>query len=136
METKKVNIEVWNDFPIYPKKRRQYPEHDLQVACLKWFKLQYPHLSGLIFHIPNERKQSEWAGVRAKQLGTLAGVADVFLSVPSNGWHGYYFEFKSAKGILTESQKTFMGNVLDAGYNWKIIRNFEDFKNIINNYLK
>ena len=119
-----------------PKKKRQYAEHELQVACLKWFKMQYPHLSGLIFHIPNERKQSPIAGKRAKDLGTLSGVADVFLSVPLNGWHGHYFEFKSVKGRQTDTQVKFANSVLGRVYNYSVIRDFDDFKNKINIYLK
>lgn len=32
-----------------PRKPRTEPEHDLQVACVKWFGLQYPKLRGRLF---------------------------------------------------------------------------------------
>lgn len=118
-----------------PKKRRQYPEHDLQVACLKWFKLQYPEY-WFIHHIPNERKQSPIAGKRAKDLGTLAGVADVFLPVAKKGFHGFYFEFKSKKGAMTEAQVKFKFEVEKQGYEYELVRDFNDFKVLINNYIE
>ena len=118
-----------------PKKRRLYPEHDLQVACLAWFKMQYPKYERVIYHIPNERKQSPMAGKRAKDLGTLAGVADVFLSVAKYDFHGFYIEFKSAKGKQTDEQFYFEEAILKQGYQYKIIRDFETFKTEIVKYL-
>jgi hypothetical protein len=113
-----------------------YLEHKLQAECIKWFKYQYPHFAGLIFHIPNERKQSPQAGARAKAIGTLAGVADVFLSTPNETYHGCYFEFKaSTKNKQTENQKTFEKNVISVGYDYVLISDFDTFRKYVNNYL-
>lgn len=119
-----------------PKKKRLNPEYDLQVICLKWFKMQYPEFGGLIFHIPNERKQSYQAGIRAQKLGVLVGVADVFLSVARNDKHGLYLEFKSKKGMQTESQGIFELRVVNQNFKYVLIRDFEDFSEVIINYLK
>jgi hypothetical protein len=114
----------------------KYPEHELQKNCLTWFKMQYPKYSGLIFHIPNERKQSPQAGARAKAIGTLAGVADVFLSVPNEAYHGFYIEFKSIKGKMTDNQEIFRTNVLSNGYFYETVRTFVNFKSLIEWYLQ
>lgn len=113
-----------------------YLEHKLQAECIKWFKYQYPHFAGLIFHIPNERKQSPQAGARAKAIGTLAGVADVFLSKPNKLYHGCYFEFKaSVKNKQTDLQKTFENNVTAYGYVYVVISDFDYFVKYVKNYL-
>ena len=39
-------------------------EAGLQTACVEWFKLQYPKLAPLLFHVPNGGaflvKEIEW----------------------------------------------------------------------------
>jgi hypothetical protein len=105
----------------------KYEEHKIQQACINWFKYIYPKYRGVIFHIANERKQSARAGGRLKSIGQLSGVADVFISVPNEKYHGYYIEFKSSKGKQTENQNIFQDNVCRLNYKYDLVNNFNDF---------
>ena len=50
-------------------------EHRLQVACVRWFRLQHPNV--LIFAIPNGGQRNVVTAKRLKDEGVVAGVADL-----------------------------------------------------------
>jgi len=111
----------------------KYSEHKLQVQCVKWFRYQYPHY--LIFSIPNERKVSPIAGKRFKDAGRVAGIPDLFLAFPSYNYHGLFIEMKSDKGKLNENQKAIQ-KILSINYKVVTCYSFNEFKNVVNDYLK
>lgn len=103
-------------------------EHRTQTACVWWFRCQYPSLAGLLFAIPNGGARDVVTGKRLKDEGVLAGVADLFLSVPGrDGSHGLYIEMKTPKGVQSEAQKTFQTRVEAQGYTYRVCRSFDDF---------
>lgn len=110
-------------------------EHRTQKACVWWFRLQYPHLAGLLFAIPNGGARDAVTGRMLKEEGVLAGVADLFLSVPARGLHGLYIEMKTQKGVVSDKQKAFADNVIGMGYGWEVCRSADDFRRIVEAYL-
>ena len=114
-------------------------EDKLQAACVKWFRLQYPHL--VLFAIPNGGQRNAITGATLKKTGTLAGVADLFLMVDrwsplsEECFMGLFIEMKVGKNQLTESQKWFMTKAILHGYGYEICRSFDEFKATIENYL-
>jgi hypothetical protein len=116
---------------------RQYPEDDLQMACIEWFDLQFPKLSRLLIHVPNQRKQDKIKGARLKKMGVRPGVSDLILLIPkNNSIHGLCIEMKSEKGKLSENQVNWLNEVANNGYMTCVCNSFESFKNWINSYLK
>jgi len=123
---------------------KKQTEHNLQSACIKWFRLQYP--SETLHSIPNGTKMSPVTGKWYNTEGRMAGVADCFLAAPSQEIdlynckqkiiHGAYIEFKSEKGKQTDTQREFEKRVTYKGYKYWVIRDFEDFRNKINKYLE
>jgi len=69
-----------------------------------------------------------------KREGVLAGVADLFLAIPTNTAHGLFIEMKIGKGKQSEAQKIFEGEI-SRNYDYKIIRTFDEFKELIESYL-
>ena len=62
------------------QKRKRKPRHieeSIQVACVKWFRLQYPNL--VIFAVPNGGSRNLYEAKNMKESGTLAGVADLVM---------------------------------------------------------
>lgn len=110
-------------------------EHKLQCACVAWFRLIYPTLSGVFFAVPNGGQRNARTGAMLKKEGVLAGVSDLILMCPSEKYHGLFIEMKTAKGVQLESQKAFQKAVQKYGYCYKLVRSFDDFRGIIKEYL-
>ncbi len=120
----------------------RHEEAKLQASCVRWFRMQYPKYRKLLFSSLNgvvlkgtpEQRARTWN--RLKEEGAVTGVADLFLSVPSGDLAGLYIETKTPRGKQSQAQKEFEAAVLEAGYGYAMPRDFEEFSNIVKNYLK
>lgn len=110
-------------------------EQQHQIAWVLWFSLQYPTLAPLLHHSPNGGKRNAREAARFKAMGTRAGFPDLFLAVPSNVYHGLFVELKTDKGRLTDNQKAYGELLSGQGYRVEVVRSFDEFKTIINEYL-
>jgi len=115
-------------------------ESKLQEAAIKWFDDQYPQYRQLMFAIPNGGARNVITGAMLKRQGVRKGIPDLFFSVPcSNPFigisHGLYIEFKAGKGKLTEEQETFQILAMNNGYRCEVIRDFDSFRKLIEEYL-
>lgn len=108
--------------------KRQNLEQKLQIACVRWFRYQYPKfIKGLHSNNNNaaSRKISGAAiGGIMKAMGTVSGVADLELCY--NG-RVYFIEMKSPKGRQSPDQMEFQKYVQSQGFDYVIIRSFEEF---------
>ena len=111
----------------------EYKESKLQQNCITWFKYQYPN--HVLYAIPNGGKRNLREASRLKAEGVLAGVSDLFLMKPSNGYHGLFIEMKAGKGKQTDNQIEFEKMAKKEGYDYRIARSLPDFQNIIEGYL-
>lgn len=120
-------------------------EDSLQIACVHWFKIQYPKL--ILFHIPNGGSRSvrinpktgkkySPEAQRFKRMGMLNGVPDLFLSEPFGGFHGLYIEMKSKTGKASNDQKEVQDRLRDRGYKVDQCHTFGDFQKTIRGYLE
>lgn len=75
-----------------------------------------PMLSKCAIHIPNEGKRTRFYGNRLKKMGMRPGVADLFIALPRNGYHGAWIELKSEKGVLSEEQRLFLEDMAELHY--------------------
>lgn len=103
-------------------------EHDLQVSILAECALranQNP-LYELIFAIPNGGHRNKATAGRLKAEGVKAGVPDLFLPVPSRGYHGLFIELKVGANKPTVAQKVWLGNLAQLGY---CVAEVHDFAN-------
>lgn len=108
-------------------------EHNLQVACVRWFDMQYPSHKNMLFAVPNGGKRNVVVASKLKAEGVRAGVADLIFMCGLG--QVLFIEMKTKKGTQTESQKAFEMMCLENGYIYKIVRSFEDFKKLIEIYL-
>lgn len=123
----------------------KHEESKLQQACIKWFDLQYRHLKYNLHAIPNEGARTPANGARMKAQGRRAGVADLFFAMPkcfNDKYestviiHGLFIEFKAGKGKQNENQIAFEKAVTATGYKYVVVTSFDQFKNLIEDYLK
>lgn len=109
-----------------------FRESKLQQSCVRWFKYAYPKV--VIFAIPNEGRRNKANASRMKAEGMLAGVADLFIAIPTGNYSGLFIELKTTSGRQMPSQRDFQENVTMVGYQYKICRNFDEFKAVVECY--
>jgi len=108
-------------------------ESKLQIACVKWFRLQYPGF--LLCSFPMGGFRNKITGRILKAEGALAGSPDLFLFLSNGNYYGLAIEMKTAKGVQSETQKAFEKKLKRFGYQYVICRSFQEFKIIIENYI-
>lgn len=112
-------------------------EHRIQVACVQWFRLKYPHLASRLFAVPNGGRRDGITGARLKEEGVLAGVADLILLVPNADYHALLIEMKTPKGRQSESQKAWQWAVAgNDDYLYVVCRSLEEFMKVVEEYLQ
>lgn len=109
-------------------------EHSTQVACVRWFRYAYP--SRLLFAIPNGGARSAVTGARLRDEGVTAGVPDLFICVPRGDFHGLFIEMKTPTGKLSAAQKQVAVQIEREGYKFAVCRSFDEFRQIVTDYMK
>lgn len=122
----------------------RHEEDELQIACVTWFKLQYP--KEIIHHSPNGGKRATKVNkngvkyspeaVRFKKMGTHKGFPDIFIATPNKYYHGLFIEMKSSKGKADENQLATHAHLFSKGYCVLLVNNFEDFNLWVTEYMK
>lgn len=115
--------------------RYRYAESDLQTACVRWFRLQYPSLALCLFAVPNGGSRNLREAARMKGEGVTAGVADLILLVPRGGYASLCIEMKSAAGRQRPEQKAWQQAVEKAGNRYVVCRSFDEFRAVVDDYL-
>ena len=124
-----------------------HEESRLLQQCVAWFRAQYPQYAMLLTHPANEGNGNRVSGAIHKAEGTVAGVPDLILFMPSDykmrlfevdfvkTYTGLGIEMKTKTGKQTQQQKDFQKMFEAAGYKYIIVRSFEEFKSAIDEYI-
>lgn len=107
-----------------PKRKPRHLEEPIQVACVKWFRLQYPKL--IIFAVPNGGSRNLYEAKNMKDAGVLKGVAD--LVIVGNNGRVLFVEMKAGKNRQEDSQVLFQKKVENLGHKYIVCRSLEQFK--------
>lgn len=119
-----------------------HPESQLQQAVIKWWALAHRGLGVTeersLFAIPNGGKRGRFEAAIMKNEGVRAGVADLFLSVPSGGFHGFYLELKAPNVAARPrpDQRSFLEAMSALGYMTACSNDWDEATNLIERYLK
>ncbi len=109
---------------------------ELQRRCLLYFRRAYPKLRTRLISIPNAGNRNALSHDQ-QMIGMSHGTANLFLAVPRNGYSGAWFLMKSKhKHALTQAQTTFRNVMINAGYYFVKVINFEDFRDELRDYLE
>lgn len=111
----------------------RHREADLQCACVRWLRLR--HKGVVHFTVPNEGRMHPRTGRIYNEMGRMAGVPDLFIASPRHGYGGLFVEFKAPQGRLTPQQQAAQAALVEAGYRVAVVRDFDNFVTIINDYL-
>ncbi len=131
-----------------PKKQRNQPESDMQIALFDMIYLhesKYPLLRRC-FHVPNEGYsgvKGQAKGQKRHREGVRAGIFDIFVDVTMlvNGYGhsvdcpGLRIELKAKGGKMSDAQTDWLNYYRNAGYRAEICFSWEEAWNIICDYL-
>lgn len=127
----------------------KHKESTLQQRCISYFRRLWPEYATLYFGVMNGVQLTKKQAAIAKAEGLTAGVSDTLLLIPAQGYHGLAIEFKkedldydidgnvtvSKKTYQKKGQKEWQAAVESRGYLYKVIRNREEFDELIDWYL-
>lgn len=139
MAVKKIKA-IPQDFELVIRKKPEVipTESKEQIDFIQWCKrneAEHPEL-WLIFAVPNGGKRNIRTAAVLKLEGVKAGVPDLFLACPRNGYHGLFIEMKRIKGGKTsQEQKTWLKALSGQGYKTGVAKGFEQAKTMIKLYL-
>ncbi|MHC4748268.1 MAG: VRR-NUC domain-containing protein [Planctomycetota bacterium] len=133
--------------PYTDKVHGETTEHKEQVEIFRWardMESYVPELA-LLHAVPNGAKlpwRRNRAGKRyspeAMRLikeGLKAGVPDICLPVPRDGYHGFYIELKVGSNKPTDKQKQWLVALAEQGYRVDVQYGAEAAKRAICDYL-
>lgn len=133
-----------NNIAASVRRTQTMTESEIQQACFKWFRLQYPKMAqdGIMYHIANEGIRVGRQGWRMKREGLTKGVADICLAIPRQGYGALYIEMKRPKTYdhkatyQSPEQKAWQAACEKYGNKYVVCRSVEEFKEIIDDYLR
>jgi len=117
------------------RKRPSQDEHNLQSACVKWFRLQYRQYAHNLFAVPNGGWRTKSEAGKLKAEGALAGVADLILLKSNRHYGALLIEMKTRIGKQSDSQNAWQALIEKDGYKYVVVRSFEEFQKVIKEYL-
>lgn len=130
-------------------------EESIQSECNTWinntYGLKHHKPRVILFSVPNEiammirgvlfntklpkSKIDEIIAIvsqKLKNMGLRSGVSDTICVLPNKV---LFIEFKTDKGVQSDSQKEFEIIIKDNGHHYYVIRSLDSFKELINSYL-
>lgn len=118
------------------RKKPHDDEHRLQVACVGWFKYQYPSIAHALFAVPNGGRRDITTGAKLKAEGALAGVSDLILLKSNDKYGALLIEMKTPKGKQSQYQKQWEKDITKHNeYKYIVCHSFEEFQKGVNEYL-
>ena len=109
-------------------------EHDEQYKLFSLTRYR-PELRWM-FAIPNGGYRTKATAGKMAAEGLKAGIWDIFVPIPSGGYHGLFIEMKFGKNKLTELQREFGKFATGQGYLCKVAYSAEQAIEIIDEYLE
>ena len=103
-------------------------ESDIQILCVKWFRLIYPEPNYLIYAIPNGGSRSAKTGAWLKKEGVRAGMPDLCIHAKGKM---FYVEMKAPLGVLQLTQKETHKLLKGLCVNVYTCHSFDEFRDIV-----
>jgi hypothetical protein len=113
-------------------KRSETTIQIMLVQRVQWF---LPEYAPLIFHIPNGGKRDKKTAMVLKRMGVRAGVPDLFIAVPRDGYHGCFVEVKREGGVISGAQTDTVLALATQGYRVEVSEGLEATWSVILDYL-
>lgn len=106
-------------------------EERIQYEIVEWFRnnycLKFHNPRYCILSIPNDGKDLK-EQMRKKSTGLMSGASDLILILQNRL---IFVELKSETGVQSDKQKDFEVQVNNLGFEYKLIRSLNEFKEYI-----
>jgi len=113
-------------------------ERNLQMECVKWLRIQYPHVWVGNFSTDTRyggtQTQRAMQGAIKNKMGYTKGLPDLLIIKPSGFFSGLFVEFKTDKGRQTPEQKEFEIYAISNTYAYVVVRTLDEFMMFVKNY--
>ena len=106
----------------------KHNEDNLQAACVKWFRLQYPDY--LIYAVPKGGFRNVIEAARMKRCGVTAGVPDLTVVLPNET---VWIELKVKGGRVSNNQNQIISKLQRLNRQVYVCWDLDDFINTIQN---
>lgn len=116
------------------RRRSEATEQEALITWCRIFENRYPELK-MIYHIPNGGSRNRLEAANLKRQGVKAGVPDLCLPVPKDGYHGLYIEMKYGKNKQTDNQEEWMERLRQYGYRTAVCYGADEARETIKQYI-
>lgn len=116
------------------RRRSEATEQEALITWCRIFENRYPELK-MIYHIPNGGSRNRLEAANLKRQGVKAGVPDLCLPVPKDGYHGLYIEMKYGKNKPTDNQEEWMERLRQYGYRTVVCYGADEARETIKQYI-
>lgn len=116
--------------------RKTAHEDQLQIACVRWFDMQYPEYRMLLHHSPNGGYRTLTEGKLFRKMGTRAGFPDLLLLLQTDEWTALAIELKTDTGKQSVHQKEWQNVATQNGIRYEVVRSFDEFYGLVNEHIK
>ena len=114
----------------------RHAESNLQIACVKWFRYQYPELRLNLFSVPNGGHRRIETAIWMQREGQVSGVSDLILAFPSGNYSALFIEMKVRPNKQSKAQQEFQRAIeIFPQYKYIIVYDYEQFQKEITEYL-
>ena len=111
------------------QENKKESEARLQSTAFQWFNNTYPHLRGLLFHVPNGEKRDPITANKLKAMGVVAGIPDLVFLYKGKA---YFFEWKADEKENPSKAQIKVHGILDLHkFDIWVVWEVEAFKSII-----
>lgn len=116
------------------RRRSEATEQEALITWCRIFENRYPELK-MIYHIPNGGSRNQLEAANLKRQGVKAGVPDLCLPVPKDGYHGLYIEMKYGKNKTTDKQEEWLKSLRRYGYKTVVCYGADEARETIKQYI-
>ena len=108
-------------------------EDRIQADCFQWFNNSFPHLRGLLYHVPNGGTRNKAEANKFKAMGVVAGVPDIVFHYKAKT---YFFEFKKNENEQPRPSQVKIHEILDIHkFDVWVVWTQESFEKIIHSII-
>ena len=132
-------VKIYLDDSVSKTEKPPLEDTDL-MNFIAWFDFNYPHLSFLMIHVPNESDMPVQGRVKAKRKGVRSGVPDLLFLKQPRGLSGLAIEMKRAtkkhSSPVSSEQAMYLQELSEENFNSVVAYGLEQAKKATIEYLQ
>lgn len=118
------------------RKRPSHLEDKLQMACVRWFELQYNQYAIYLHHSPNGGYRTPAEASIFKSMGTRAGFPDLLLFLPNQYYCFMGIELKVGNNKQSPAQLQMQQAFESVGAKYVVVRSLDEFMDVVDTYMR